>query len=66
MIKTADFKICHSFIDSSVLLDETSVDISTDSRQLDKNQFFLAITGEKFNALNFLDKVKESGCKNII
>ena len=67
MIKVKDFKLCSSFIKMSVDLDShLDVEISTDTRSLQADQFFLAITGERFNAVNFLDQVVEKGCKYAI
>lgn len=66
MIKTNDFSICHSYISSTQKIENINVNICTDSRLLTKNDFFLAISGENFNALNFLDKVVAVGCRYVI
>jgi len=67
MINIEDFKSCLSFINMTGDLDpKQKVELSTDTRTLKNNEVFLAITGEKFNALSFLDKVEVSGCKIVI
>lgn len=67
MLKTKDFKNCSSYISASKNFDEfADVLISTDTRLLREGEFFLAISGERFNALTFLKQVKEKGCKYII
>lgn len=67
MIKVEDFKNCSSYISMNSNIDlGLDVSLSTDSRSLKSDDVFLAITGERFNALSFLDKVVESGCKIVI
>ena len=44
-------------------LDDSTFGVSTDSRNVNANDLFVAITGENFNAMNFLVDVKKSGCK---
>jgi UDP-N-acetylmuramoyl-tripeptide--D-alanyl-D-alanine ligase len=67
MILVEDFRNCLSFIGMTKDLDLTKrVELSTDTRTLKKDEIFLAITGDNFNALSFLDKVEKSGCKVVI
>ena len=67
MIKIKDFKSCDSYINMTNDLDlNQKVILSTDTRSLKENNIFLAITGEKFNALSFLKQVEASGCKIVI
>ena len=67
MINVSDFEKCSSYLGSSRKLEsELGVLISTDTRELNENNFFLAIEGEKFNALNFLDQVVKAKCKYVI
>lgn len=67
MIRFKDFKRCRSFISFlKEVNEEESITLSTDTRNLKSSDTFLALTGEKFNALNFLDHVAESGCSTVI
>ena len=67
MINIEDFKSCLSLINMTGELDpKQKVELSTDTRTLKSNEVFLAITGERFNALSFLDKIEASGCKIVI
>jgi UDP-N-acetylmuramoyl-tripeptide--D-alanyl-D-alanine ligase len=67
MLKFNDFKRCESFISFQSDVDlNKEVKISTDTRNLIPDDVFLALTGEKFNALKFLDQVIKRGCKFVI
>jgi UDP-N-acetylmuramoyl-tripeptide--D-alanyl-D-alanine ligase len=67
MIKVKDFVSCESYINMTNELDlNKKVILSTDTRTLKKDEIFLAITGEKFNALSFLKEIEGSGCKIVI
>ena len=58
MIYFKDIYKCESFLSSSSQVDgETVLKIITDSRLVEERSTFLAISGERFNALDFLDTV---------
>jgi len=67
MIKLSELKNIASFIGfSKEPSEELSVELSSDTRSYKSPQTFLAITGEKFNAVNFVNQVIEKGCQYII
>lgn len=67
MIKVNDFQSCSSFISTSKDIEnDLDVKVSTDTRELEEANFFLAIEGEKFNPLKFLDQIVKANCSYVI
>ncbi len=65
MINASYIKNLKSFISSNFELPENWINFSTDTRTY-ADGMFVAISGEKYNAVNFLGKVIEKGCKCIV
>ncbi len=67
MLYSEDIKKCESFVDLIGEIEPNyKLDISTDSRSINPGQTFLAITGEKFNAMNFLNSIVDKKVKLVI
>ena len=65
MNKFSEVKLFSSFIDSNVKNDFV-INLEMDSRKCNDSKTFLAITGERFNALKFLEQVVNNGSKCFI
>lgn len=66
MIKLCELNTLNSFINSSKNLSEDIVTICHDSRAYEGQNTFLAISGENYNALKFLQPMIDQGLENII
>ncbi len=65
MNKYSEVKTFSTYIDSNIENDFV-LNLEMDSRKCDESKSFLAITGEKFNALNFLEQVLQNNSKCFI
>ncbi len=67
MINLSELNTLPSFVSFSKELNEDpKVELSSDTRSYKSPEVFLAITGEKFNAVNFIGQVVDKGCNYII
>lgn len=65
MNKFREIKLFSTYIDSNIK-DDFILNLEMDSRKCDNTKSFLAITGEKFNALSFLKQVTNNNAKCFI
>jgi UDP-N-acetylmuramoyl-tripeptide--D-alanyl-D-alanine ligase len=66
MINLKELSLLKNFIGTTDRLMNVNLQLVTDNRLLTDNDIFIAIVGQKFNPLEHLDKVYESGCRFVI
>jgi UDP-N-acetylmuramoyl-tripeptide--D-alanyl-D-alanine ligase len=67
MIYISDIKLCPSFIAlRGAISSDYKLVINTDSRSLSSDEAFLAISGDKFNAVDFVDQAVKAKSKIVI
>ncbi|MFT6631578.1 MAG: UDP-N-acetylmuramoyl-tripeptide--D-alanyl-D-alanine ligase [Bacteriovoracaceae bacterium] len=66
MINLKELSLLKNFIGTTDRLMNVNLQLVTDNRLLTDNDIFIAIVGKKFNPLEHLDKVYESGCRFVI
>lgn len=66
MINLKELGLLNNFVGSTDRLMNVDLQLATDSRLLNEENIFIAIVGKKFNPLEHLDKVYDSGCRFVI
>lgn len=66
MIKLSQLKNFNCVLDYSHNLSENELTISTDSRTYLDEEVFVAISGDNFNAFEYIESVLAKGCRNIV
>lgn len=66
MINLKELSLVSSFLTTTDRLMNVDLILATDNRLLTDENIFIAIVGERFNPLEHLDKVLETGCKFVV